>query len=115
MEKHIKKLLDVELFRGMTAQQMPKVLHCLGGKIKRYGKNQSVYFENCNAPDAGIVLDGHVQIVSSDSMGNRLILAGFGENDFFTYRLTGLNPNYTPLNVVTLKPSVILFFNCNHI
>lgn len=115
MDKYIEKLLDVELFKGMTAQQMPKVLHCLGGSIKHYEKNKYIYFEGCATPDAGIVLEGHVQMVSSDSMGNRLILGEFGVKDFFAYSLTGLNPAYTPLNVVTVTPSAILFFNCDHI
>ena len=115
MEKYIEKLLDVELFKGLTASQMPKVLHCLGGGLKSYDKNKFIYFEGCDTPDAGIVLEGHIQIVSSDSLGNRLILEEFGAKDFFTYNLTGLNPAYTPLNVVTLVPCVILFFDCDHI
>lgn len=115
MEKYIEKLLDVDLFRGMTAQQMPKVLHCLGGSIKNYEKNKFIYFEGCDVPDAGVVLEGHVQTVSNDSMGNRLILEEFSAGDFFTYNLTGFNPAYTPLNVVTVIPSVILFFDCDHI
>lgn len=115
MEKYIERLLDVELFKGMTAQQMPKILHCLGGCIKHYEKNKFIYFEDCNTPDAGIVLEGHVQMISSDSLGNRLILEEFGTRDFFAYNLTGLNLAYTPLNVVTVIPSVILFFDCDHI
>ena len=115
MEKYIEKLLTIELFHGITAQQLPKVMHCLGGVINNYDKNQFIYFEGCNTPDAGIVLEGHVQMVSSDSLGNRLILEEFGAKDFFAYNLTGLNPDYTPLNVVSVISSSVLFFDCDHI
>lgn len=115
MQQYIKKLPNTELFKGIADHEMPKVLHCLTGNIRRYAKSQFILLAGHKMPDAGVILEGRIQITQTDSMGNRLMLAEFGEGEFFSLKLSGIGHDDTPLTVMALETSSILFLDCQHI
>ena len=66
MKKYNDILLQSPLFSGVNESDLTGMLRCLGAKVKKYAKNQSVFLEGEPATSIGILLSGGVQVIKED-------------------------------------------------
>lgn len=78
-----KKLINFDLFKGISQDLLPKLLKCLNFQSFTYKKNEYIAMENEKSKGIGIVLSGSISIIKETLTGSRIILANFKEGDTF--------------------------------
>lgn len=108
MNEYISKLNNCLLFNGIKQEELTALLGCMQSKVIEFDKNKTVMQEGKVFDKLGILLEGKLQIVQYDYLGNRTIISTveplqiFGEA--FSYVKTKL-----PINVETIEKSKVLF------
>ena len=102
------------LFRGITQCEL-KQMHSAGYlRQKEYNKSEIIYHMDTTVDEIGILLNGSVNIINTDFLGNSTILSNISAGGVFaeTYALV-----QEPLlvEVVTAENSQILFLNIRRI
>ena len=92
-------LLRCPLFAGISAEDLPGMLSCLGAKRARYPKGAVVMAEGSLPRDVGILTAGALQLVRTDYDGNRSIVMNISPGQLFaeTFALVKETFFITPL------------------
>ena len=75
MDEFIEVLQKCRLFEGVRKDDLKAMLGCLGGRVVRFERGETVLPLDSKAEYVGIVLLGAVQVVRDDFYGNRTIQA----------------------------------------
>ena len=67
-------LQKVKLFAGIGAEDMERMLGCIGHHVREFEKGAVIAFEEDRIHHVGIVLAGSVDMVKEDLWGNRTML-----------------------------------------
>ena len=115
MEEMLSVLEECELFRDISAEDVPGLLGCLGGRRVKAGKDQIILGEGDPATHVGIVLRGAVQMIREDYYGNRSIIAYIGPGEVFaeSYACAGIAS--LPVSFVADEESEVLLVDCRRI
>lgn len=115
MEEMLSVLEGCELFRDISAEDVPGLLGCLGGRRVKAGKDQIILGEGDPATHVGIVLRGAVQMIREDYYGNRSIIAYIGPGEVFaeSYACAGIAS--LPVSFVADEESEVLLVDCRRI
>lgn len=76
-------LVDVPLFRGIAAEELPELLACVEAREGRYRKGELLLRRGEPTDRLGLVLSGAVHIVREDFWGSRTIVGTAGQGDIF--------------------------------
>ena len=115
MEKYINILRNCPLFNSIDNANLIKMLKCLGAKIEKYEKEETIIAEGNQSDYICIVLSGLAQISQIDYYGNRSILSNIEKSQIFNEAFACAKPNYVPVSVVANEPCEVMFIDCNHI
>ncbi len=115
MIEEIKILKQVSLFRGIEADNLSDMLSCLGAVRKQYLKNQSIILAGEEVTSLGIVLDGNVQIIKDDILGNRMIVAGLSVGDIFAETIVCAGIKESPVDVNACDNCSVLWVSIKRI
>lgn len=115
MQEYDVILKKCPLFEGIEGQDMEAMLACLGGKVLRVGKNQTILAEGEKAEFVGIVLTGSVQIVKEDYFGNRSIVAQMEAGELFGESFACANVASLPVSVVAAEEGSVMLIDCHRI
>ena len=66
---------DSILIKGIKTQELSSMLGCLRGVIKKYDKGETVISEGQKLEKFGLLIEGKLQIVQYDYLGNKSILS----------------------------------------
>jgi CRP-like cAMP-binding protein len=83
MKKYLNELKNCALFNGISDEDLPAMLSCLGARVAEVEKNQIIFEEGSDAKTIGVVLSGSVQLVRDDYYGNRSIVALISPGELF--------------------------------
>lgn len=115
MKKYFEVLQSCPLFQGISAQDLPAVLGCLGAKISSYDKGETIIAEGEPARYVGIVLSGAVQIIRVDYFGNRSIVAGIEPAELFGESFACAGIASIPVSAVTMEQTRVMLIDCRKI
>lgn len=85
------ELLKHPLFNGITEENLPIALELFSAVEKGLKKGQRIFSSGTTTEEMGFVIDGRIQIESTDYWGNKTIIDNLGSGKVFgeTYALTG--------------------------
>lgn len=106
--KNILVFKDIPLFRGLCEDDILKIMPCLGVIIKKYEKNQTVFYEGESATKFGIVLSGSVRLEKEDYSGNRNIIGIIKKSNLFAEAYACCENIKYPISYITGEPSEIM-------
>ena len=69
MQPDIPLLQQTILFSGIEAEELQHLLTCLGGSVRRYGRGEFLWHAGDTVLQAGIVLQGAMQLVARHTAG----------------------------------------------
>ena len=104
-------LSQTQLFGGMEADEIEKMLDCLGAVQKRYRKDECIYRSGDTIQSMGLILSGSVNTESYDFDGKKVILSHITERQLFAETYACLPEEPLMINVTASEPSVVLFLN----
>ena len=74
MHKHNEFLQKIQLFAGVSHDNLEIMLDCIGAIQKKYAKNSFVFLEGDEIKQVGVLLSGRIAMIKEDAWGGRSIL-----------------------------------------
>ena len=108
MENYIKNLSKCLLFNGIKTQELTALLGCMQSKVIEFDKNKTVMQEGKVFDKLGILLEGNLQVVQYDYLGNRTIISTVEPLQIFGEAFSYVKTKF-PMNVETTEKSKVLF------
>ena len=115
MKQYLPILLRCPLFAGIEADDLARMLVCLGAKTEHFDKKYTIFPEGSPAKYIGIVLSGSVQMEQTDYYGNRSILSKMGPSELFAEAFACAEVAALPVSVIASDACEIMYIECAHI
>ena len=115
MKKYLEILKKCPLFEGIDAEDLLKMLTCLGARVMSFDKKYTILAEGSPASYVGILLSGRAQIVQVDYYGNRSILAEVAAAEMFAEAFACAEVGEIPVSVIADEPCEVMLIDCSHI
>ena len=115
MKKYFEILRKCPLFDNIEDANLEAMMGCLGAKIKKFNKKETVIAEGEPAKFIGIVLYGSVQIERTDYYGNRSIVSKIGASELFGESFACADAPKMPIDVIAAENSEIMLIDCKKI
>lgn len=103
------------LFADTTADEVQKMLGCLGARTVHAARRETLISEGDPAQELGIVLSGSVQIVRVDYDGNRSLVDEIAPAGMFCETFACADVESVPVDVVVKEEGDVMFIDCRHI
>lgn len=115
MKNNFEILTKCPLFRGIEQNSLVAMLSCLGARVEKYKKAQTVLSEGSQAKYIGIVLAGSIQISRLDYNGNRSILTKLHSSDMLAEAFACSGISALPVEAITTAESEVMLIEVGRI
>ena len=110
MINELEKIKDSLLIKDIKVEELSSMLGCLRGVIKTYKKDELVLSEGIEIKKFGLLIEGKLQIVQYDYLGNKSILSIIEPKQIFAEAYAYVN-KLPSMNVEALVDSTVLFLD----
>lgn len=107
-KKYFNIINSNKLFKNISNKELEDLFRYNNLSIKKYSKNQIIYFQNQKCKSFDILLSGKLSVQNLDENGNILTITNFNPGDSFGGHMIFADNNYYPMNVVSKTDSIIL-------
>lgn len=101
-------LAGTSLFAGLNAEEIRRVLTCLGALKRTYGRNQVICPAGGVTSFVGVVLSGSLLMEYQDAWGNRSLLSRMGPGDTYAEMFALIPGEPMPVSVVAATDCTVL-------
>jgi CRP-like cAMP-binding protein len=115
MKKYLNVMMQCPLFAGISEQNLLTMTSCLGSRVARFEKGETIFAEGEPAWQMGLILSGAAQIVKEDFYGNRTIVARIESAEMFGESFACAQLEAIPVSVVAAETSVIMLMDCQRL
>lgn len=115
IEKYKLVLKYSTLFWGINEKDLLHMVHCLGGRMVSYGKEEEIYHSGDTIQSVGVVLSGSISIIQNDFWGNRSILGTAEPGELFGEAYACLQNETMPHSVIANEKSEVLFLDVKRV
>lgn len=109
------QLARCPLFDGISSEDLPGMLACLGARSMRADRGSVILREGSPAKDVGILLSGCVQLIRTDFAGNRTIMMNIAPGQLFAESFSCSKAKLLPVDIVASEDSEYLLIDCRRI
>lgn len=109
------QLIHCPLFDGISSEDLPGMLHCLGARSMSADKGSTILEEGSQAKDVGILLSGSAQMIRTDYLGNRTILSNVMPGELFADSFSCSRSGILPVDIVARENCEYLLLDCRRI
>ena len=109
------QLTGCALFDGISSEDLPGLLTCLGARSMRAAKGSIILAEGSPARDVGILLSGCIQVIRTDFAGNRTIMLSIGPGQLFAESFACAKADCLPIDVMASENCEYLLLDCRRI
>ncbi|MBO5275131.1 MAG: Crp/Fnr family transcriptional regulator [Clostridia bacterium] len=111
MKNYIGILRNCTLFQGIEPENLTALLGCLGARVERFGRDESIFTEGDPSEELGILLSGSVQILRMDYDGNRSIVANVAPSQLFAEAFACARVPAIPVDVIASSDCEVMLIN----
>ena len=117
MKKYLEILLRSPLFRGITAEELERLLPCLGGGVRHYPAGAAILLAGSPAGQMGLVLSGRARVVREEFSGSRSLLAELEPGELFaeTFACAPALPGGLPVSVLAVEDCDVLLLSLGRV
>lgn len=98
-----------ELFEGVSADEAPEFLHCLGAAARKYPRGTSIAVAGEPFSGLGIVTAGIAVVTKESVSGDRHIMAVLGPGNLFGEMVAFSNAQVWPASVMAQEACEVIF------
>lgn len=109
------RLTETELFRGITEDEVGRMMLCFGARSERYAAGETVRAYHRNAGDVGILKSGALSIERMELDGGRTLLEALVPGGIFGEVLAFSSIARDSILVTAHAPSEVVFIDYSHI
>lgn len=102
-------LSKTNLFRGISLQEIQRMMGCLQGITRKYGKDSIIHHAGEHISTMGLILSGSVSVENDDVWGYKSILDKIGAGHIFAENYACLPGEPLMVNIVAAEATEILF------
>ena len=106
---------QVPLFSGLAEEELMTMLRSLDAHEQRFKKGSFLLEAGCSVNNLGIVLNGSVQIIKEDILGNRNILSLAMPGELFAEAFACLGAEPMTVSVIAAEDTRVLFIDYRRI
>lgn len=99
------------LFKDFEYKEIEELLCDSSVSIKKYSKEEVIFFSNDECNNLSIVIHGIVEIQRNDENGNTLVVTTLSSSNMFGENLLFGNKNLYPMDVISKDNSTVLHIN----
>ncbi|MEG1710478.1 MAG: Crp/Fnr family transcriptional regulator [Clostridia bacterium] len=115
----VKSELDVlnkcRLFKGLSNDEITKIMLCIGLNLKSYAHNEMILNEGEQAIGIGVILKGGVSVYNYDLNGNLNLISDLNKGDMFAESIVVLNMRYSPVTITAKDETDVRYLNIDKI
>ena len=111
MKKYFEILRKCPLFNQIEDENLIALLGCLGAKVEKKKKKETIMAEGTEARYIGIVLSGSAQVLRIDYFGNRSIVSGAGPSEMFAEAFACAEVKEIPVDIIANEPCEIMLLD----
>ena len=100
---------NIELFENIKAEDVERLLSCLGVAGKSFQKGETVIAQGSSIESIGVAISGRIQVSRNDFDGNRVIVAEFGPGAIFAESFVCAGISRSPVTVSATDASLVIF------
>ncbi|QHI73371.1 Crp/Fnr family transcriptional regulator [Aminipila terrae] len=115
MKKYLYILKNNPLFARIDENDLESMLVCLSATVKDYSKNEIILMAGDKISKVGIVVEGSVQIVKEDILGNRNIIAQIDTGQIFAEAFSCAVTEKLPVSVIASANCTVMFIDYKRI
>ena len=119
MEKKMKKYFDIlrkcPLFEEIEEENLIPLLHCLGVKVVKCGKKETILADGAPAVNMGIMLSGAAQVSQIDYNGNRHIISGIEPAEMFAEAFACAGVSNMPVDIIANQDCEVMLIDSNRV
>lgn len=108
MEQYFKILKNCPLFRTFSDTDFAHILPCLNIQVKKYKADDFIFLLGNQVDSIGIVLEGTLEIIKENLVGNRHIIASLGPSNLFGEGIVCTKDRISPVSVLTKTEATIM-------
>ncbi|MGG7079108.1 Crp/Fnr family transcriptional regulator [Clostridium sardiniense] len=109
------EIIDVlnlsSLFNNFSRDDLDSIINNPLVRIKKYSKEETIFFHNDTCNDLSILISGKVEIQQNDANGNTLVVTTLNKANMFGENLLFGDKNTYPMDVVSKENSVVIHIN----
>ena len=115
MKEIVSVLEHCPLFSGISPEELPGLLDCLGAQTRPMEKRRQIFSAGQPARYLGVVLEGAVQILQEDYFGGRAVLGAAGPGDLFGEAFACAGAASLPVTVLASESGSLLLLDCRRV
>ncbi|PHV70806.1 Crp/Fnr family transcriptional regulator [Sporanaerobium hydrogeniformans] len=109
MNQYLCLLKKVPLFMNIKEEELESLLYCLGAQEKGYINEETLFSLGEQVDRIGIVLEGQVEVVKENILGDRHIIALLSPGQLFGEGIVCTDKRISPVTVRARSHSRVLF------
>ncbi len=109
MEEYFGILRKSDIFQLADDETIKRVLYCLEGHIRLYGKGEIIYHYGDRISNAGIVLEGKVELIVPGTIGDDSSIKVANPSDSFGSSHSCITDQPSLVTVIASKRTKVLF------
>lgn len=109
MQFDFKQLSRLPLFDGISEEDLPSMLKCMGSYQKKYQKDEIIFLESNEVRNVGIILSGIVHMVKEDTEGYHTILVTMQKGELFGESFSCGSHLDSRVSFLAAGPCIVLF------
>ena len=109
MQLDFKQLSLLPLFDGISEEDLPAMLRCMGSYQKKYQKDEIIFLESNEVRNVGIILSGIVHMVKEDTEGYHTILVTMQKGELFGESFSCGSHLDSRVSFLAAGPCIVLF------
>lgn len=102
-------LSNTRLFRGISMDELEKMLTCFSVQTKQYEKGSLILRAGQTVSAIGLVLSGNITIENNDLWGNRTVMDRLGAGAIFAESYALTQEEILMVDIVANEPTEVLF------
>jgi len=103
------------LFAGISPEDVPGMLHCLGAREAKFSKGDVILREGSAAREVGVLLAGQVHLIRTDFYGNRSIMMHISPGQLFAESFACARAEKLPVSVLAVEDCRVLLLDCQRL
>ena len=115
MKDDFEALSRCPLFEGVEREEARAMLQCMQARTVSVGRGEAVLREDAPAEHVGILLEGGVQVVRDDFLGNRTIRTAVQPGELFGETFACAGVRRLPVSVEAVEPSRVLLLRLDRV
>lgn len=108
MEQYYRILNKCPLFRNFSDMDFEHILPCLTIQVKKYKSDDFIFLLGDQVDVIGIVLEGTLEIIKENLIGNRHIIASLGPSNMFGEGIVCTKERISPVSVLTKTEATVM-------